>query len=72
MSQVHPKEKVVEEALKTAQKISAMSQISTAFGKRAINSAFEVGVTQGNEHERSLFIGMMNTNDKKEGISAFI
>jgi enoyl-CoA hydratase/carnithine racemase len=72
VSQVHPKEKLLEEAYKTAQKIAQFSQIAVAFGKRAINSSQEVGVTQGNEHERSLFIGLMSTNDKREGITAFL
>jgi enoyl-CoA hydratase len=43
-----------------------------AFGKRAVNTAFEVGITQGNEHERSLFMGLLETNDKKEGVKAFL
>jgi enoyl-CoA hydratase len=37
-----------------------------------VNTAFEMGVSQGDEHERSLFIGLMGSNDKKEGTAAYL
>lgn len=40
--------------------------------KRAILQAYEGGVTQGIMNERNLFMGILNTEDKKEGISAFL
>ena len=72
MTSVHPREKLVEETLNLAKKIAAQSQISAAFAKRAVSQAYESGLQGGLEHERSLFIGLMGTADKKEGVKAFL
>ena len=72
VSQVHSKEKLVEEAFVLANKIAAFSQVSAASAKRAIKSSLESGETVAIDHERSLFIGLMNTHDKKEGVSSFL
>jgi enoyl-CoA hydratase/carnithine racemase len=71
VSGVHPQAQLLEEAHKIALKIASMSQIAAGFAKRSVNTAFEIGVTQGTENERNLFMGLLNTNDKNEGIKAF-
>ncbi|TNV76321.1 hypothetical protein FGO68_gene5784 [Halteria grandinella] len=71
-SQVFPREKLTEEALKLAGKIAAHSQMAAAFAKRGVNQAYESGLQGGLDHERSLFIGLMGTSDKKEGVKAFL
>jgi enoyl-CoA hydratase len=72
VTSVHSREKLVEETLNLAKKIAAQSQISAAFAKRAISQAYESSLQGGLDHERSLFIGLMGTADKKEGVKAFL
>ena len=72
VSAVHPHDKLMDETLKLAKNLTQKSQIALAFVKRAINQAYEGGLTQAIENERNLFIGILNTDDKREGISAFI
>ena len=73
VSQVLPtQEKLREAAMTLAKKIASKSQIAASFTKRAVKQALEIGETAAIEHERSLFIGIMNSHDKKEGIDAFV
>jgi enoyl-CoA hydratase/carnithine racemase len=72
VSQVHPRDKIIEQALDLAAKIAAHSQMAAAFAKRGVNAAFESALSAGLDHERSLFIGLMGTSDKKEGVEAFL
>jgi len=37
-----------------------------------VNASQEGGLQNGLDHERSLFIGLMGTQDKKEGVKAFL
>lgn len=71
-SQVLPRDKLLEETMKLATKIASNSQMAAAFGKRAVNQSYESGLQGGLDHERSLFIGLMGTSDKKEGVKAFL
>jgi len=72
VSQVHPKDKLIPEALAMAKKIAGMSQIAAAHAKRSVKNSLETGETNAISHERSLFISMMSAKDKKEGVEAFI
>ena len=72
VTQVHPREKLMEETLKLAAKIAQQSQIAAAFSKRAINTAYETTLQGGLDHERTLFTGLLATNDKIEGTKAFL
>lgn len=71
VSRVVPKEALKDETMKLAKKIASHSQIAAAVCKRAINASFESGLSAGIEHERSLFMSLLSTNDKKEGTAAF-
>ena len=55
-----------------AELIASKSQVAAAFAKRAVNTAFEVGLSAGNDSERNMFIALMATHDKQEGVSAFL
>ena len=46
--------------------------MAAAFTKRSVKNALEVGETAAINHERSLFIAAMGTQDKVEGTKAFI
>ena len=62
----------MEAAFILAKKIASKSQIAAAFAKRAVKYSMNVGENAALDHERSLFIASMATNDKKEGTNAFI
>ena len=65
VSQVHPKDKLIENAMNLAATIAT-------FCKRAVRQSLELGESASIDHERSLFITAMGTAEKKEGIDAFL
>ncbi|KAF9973678.1 hypothetical protein BGZ73_003045 [Actinomortierella ambigua] len=71
VSKVFPADKVVEEAVKTADKIASLSQPVVQMCKDAINQSFEVSLSAGLTFERRLFHATFGTNDQKEGMAAF-
>lgn len=72
VSRVVPVDKLVDEAVETAQKIASFSQPIVALTKEAINAAFETTLTQGVIFERRLFHSTFGTHDQKEGMKAFV
>ena len=63
---------LVEEALKTAAAIAAMPPLAAIANKEMVNAAFETGLAQGILFERRLFAGLTATEDKAEGMAAFV
>ena len=61
-----------EEALKTAQIIAGMPPLAAMAVKEMVNATFETGLAQGLLFERRLFNGLCATEDKGEGMSAFM
>ena len=72
VSQVHPKDKLIENAMKLAAKIGTYSKTAAGLCKRAVRQSLELGESAGIDHERTLFIAAMGTADKKEGVDAFL
>ena len=72
VAKVVPAADLLEEALKTAQKIAAMAPLAAIATKEMVNAAFEMGLAQGITFERRLFHGLFGTEDQKEGMSAFV
>jgi enoyl-CoA hydratase len=72
VSRVVPAEKLMEEALATAEKIASMSQPAAAMAKSAINRAFETPLAEGLNVERDLFHATFALEDRSEGMAAFI
>ena len=72
VSQVHPKDKLVENAMNLAAKIATFSKTAAALCKRAVRQSLELGESAGIDHERTLFATAMGTADKKEGVDAFL
>ena len=72
VSRVIPAAELIDEALKTAQAIAAMPPLAAIANKELVNAAFETTLTQGILFERRLFAGICATEDKIEGMSAFI
>ncbi|XP_048419647.1 enoyl-CoA hydratase, mitochondrial [Stegostoma tigrinum] len=72
VSKVYPVAQVVEEAIKCGEKIASNSKLITAMAKEAVNGAFELTLAEGNRLEKHLFHSTFSTNDRKEGMSAFL
>lgn len=72
VARIVPKETLIAEALKTANEIAAMPPLATIACKEMVNAAFETGLAQGILFERRLFNGLCATDDKHEGMTAFM
>jgi enoyl-CoA hydratase len=72
VARVVPHDSLVEEALKTAATIAGMPPVAAIVNKEMINAAYEMTLDQGLLHERRLFQILAATEDKAEGMAAFI
>lgn len=72
VSKVVEGDKLLEEAIKTAEKIANNSKLTVAIAKDAVDSAFETTLSQGCLFERKLFYSTFATDDRREGMGAFV
>jgi enoyl-CoA hydratase len=72
VARVVPAADLVDEALKTASTIASMPPMAAMINKEMVNAAFETGLNQGLLTERRLFQILTATEDKKEGMAAFV
>jgi enoyl-CoA hydratase len=72
VSRIVPAAELIDEALKVAGKIAAMSRPAVLMAKEAINRAYETTLAEGVRFERRLFHSTFATEDQKEGMAAFI
>ncbi|XP_039283662.1 enoyl-CoA hydratase, mitochondrial [Nilaparvata lugens] len=72
VSKVFPADKLVDEAIKTAEKISSHSPLIVALCKESVNTAFETTLTEGLRYEKKIFYATFATEDQKEGMGAFV
>jgi len=72
VARIVPLASLLEEALKTAETIAAMSLPSVLAAKEAVNVAFETSLAEGVRFERRVFHSLFATADQKEGMAAFI
>src|SRR5579863_4150061 len=72
VARIVPLQGLVEEALKVADTIAAMSLPSVLAAKEAVNRAFESSLAEGVRFERRVFHSLFATGDQKEGMAAFI
>ena len=72
VARVVPAASLVEEAMKVAETISALSQPSLLAAKEAVNRSFETSLAEGVRFERRVFHALFATKDRKEGMTAFI
>ncbi len=72
VARVVPAADLVDEALKTAATIASMPPMAAMINKEMVNLAFETGLNQGLLTERRLFQILTATEDKKEGMAAFV
>ena len=72
VARVVPAARLMEEAVKVAETIAALSQPSLLAAKEAVNRSFETSLTEGVRFERRVFHALFATKDRKEGMTAFI
>lgn len=72
VSKVFPTDKLVEEAIKLGEKIASHSPLMIQLCKEAVNVAFETSLQEGLRFEKRAFYGTFATDDRKEGMSAFV
>ena len=72
ISRIIPVAELLDEALRTAATIAAMSLPVARMNKEAANRAFETSLTEGVLFERRVFHSVYATDDQKEGMSAFV
>jgi len=72
VARVVPLADLLDEALKAAATIAAMSLPSVLAAKEAVNRAFETTLAEGVRFERRVFHSLFATVDQKEGMAAFI
>ena len=62
----------MDEAMKVAETIAAMSLPAVMAAKEAVNRAFETSLAEGVRFERRVFHALFATEDQKEGMAAFV
>ncbi len=72
VNRVVPAGAQLEEARRLAQLIATRPPLAVRLGKEAVNHAMEVGLTPGLELERNLFYLLFASEDKREGMRAFL
>ncbi len=72
VARVVPQENLLEEALKTAAMIAAMPPMAAIANKEMVNAAFETTLDQGLIMERRIFQILTASEDRAEGMAAFI
>lgn len=71
VSRIVPAEELIDEAVKTAQKIADMSRPIAMMTKETVNRAYETTLSEGILFERRVFHSMFAIEDQKEGMAAF-
>lgn len=72
VSRVFPADKLLSEAIKLAEKIGSHSPLIVKLCKESVNQAYETTLQQGLLFERRTFHATFSTNDRKEGMTAFV
>lgn len=72
VARIVPADNLIEEALKAAAAVAAMPPLASIANKELVNLAYETTLTQGLVSERRIFQLLASTEDKAEGMAAFI
>src|SRR5213080_3316569 len=72
VARVVPAARLMEDAIKIAETIAALSEPSLIAAKEAVNRSFETSLAEGVRFERRIFHALFATKDRKEGMTAFI
>lgn len=72
VSRVVPADQLLDEALRAAAEVASAPRQAAMMIKEAINNAFETPLSQGLRFEGRLFHSTFATEDRKEGMKAFV
>ena len=72
VSRVVPADELLDEAVKSASKVAAMSRPIAMMVKESVNRAYETTLAEGVLFERRTFHSVFATEDQKEGMQAFV
>jgi enoyl-CoA hydratase len=72
LDEVVPAAELRERTLEIARSMAEQSPATLAIAKRAVRAAFELPLSAGLEQERDLFALAFATEDKAEGVAAFL
>ncbi len=72
VARVVPAADLLDEALRLAETIAEKSQPIVAMAKETVNAAYETTLQQGLLFERRVFYSTFATDDRKEGMEAFV
>lgn len=72
VSRIVPSAQLLDEALKVAGDIAALSRPAVLMAKEAVSRAYETTLAEGIKFERRLFHAAFATADQKEGMAAFV
>ena len=72
VARVVPAADLIDEAVKTAQSIADKSMPIVMIAKEAVNRAYETTLAEGIHYERRMFHSTFGTEDRKEGMTAFL
>ncbi len=72
VARVVPHDELLTDALKTAATIASKPPMAAIANKEMVNAVFETTLDQGLTHERRIFQILSATEDKAEGMSAFV
>ena len=72
VNRVVPQEELLPEAEKMAQLISAKGPVALTLAKRAIESGYDMPLSEGCKKEIGAFVESFSSQDRDEGIKAFL
>ena len=72
VARVVPHDQLLDEAVKSAKQIASMPPMAAIANKEMVNAAFETSLDQGLIVERRIFQILAASEDKKEGMAAFV
>jgi enoyl-CoA hydratase len=72
VNRVVPVDRYLEEALGLAREIAARAPLAVRAARQLIAETFERPLAEGLEHERNVFFDLFDSDDRREGMQAFI
>ncbi len=72
VARIVPHDELMTETMKAAETIASMPPMAAMVNKELVDAAFETTLAQGLTHERRLFQILTATQDKSEGMTAFV
>ncbi|HET7408658.1 MAG TPA: enoyl-CoA hydratase [Paracoccaceae bacterium] len=72
VSRIVPADQLIDEAIAVAAKIAEKGRLAVIAIKESVNRAYETTLSEGVRFERRLFHSLFATEDRREGMEAFV